>query len=201
MEKLYALIQKTPTPQKLAILGLVLALIVGGYYFLSYRGQAKKLVTLNNQWIELEKDREEKAQIANDINNFKAEVEKKKRLLEEKKKKLPENANMDQLLKTLNELSEKSEIKIMSFVPQAELAQAFYAEIPVRMELEGNYHEIATFFDKIAKEERIINISEIAMSNPEIRNGKVVLKATCLAKTFRGIPEQAAAVAQKAGAK
>jgi type IV pilus assembly protein PilO len=97
---------------------------------------------------------------------------------------------MDQLLKTLNELSEKSDIRIVKFTPKKEVARNFYAEIPVQMEIEGNYHEIATFFDKVSKEDRIINISNIGMKKPEMKSGKVVLQAGCLAKTFRAIEER-----------
>ena len=110
--------------------------------------------------------------------------------LEEKKKNLPDTANMDQLLKALNELSEKSDIRINSFTPVPEVPRNFYAEIPVQMQIQGSYHEILTFFDKVAKEERIINISNISMKSPSIRSGKSVLAASCVAKTFRSIPPE-----------
>jgi type IV pilus assembly protein PilO len=200
MDKLYAIIQKTPVGQKAALLGLVLALMVGGYYFLGYQGQADELDRLDRQNAQLEEELEEKKEIANNITRFQKRVEFLRQRLEEKKKNLPEDANMDQLLKTLNELSEKSDMRIIKFTPQSEVSKQFYAEIPVRMEIEGNYHEIATFFDKISKEDRIINISDIVLGKPELRNGKVVLAATCLAKTFRTVQEQPGAPAGAPGA-
>lgn len=188
MDKLYGLIQKTPVGQRLAVVGLLLGMIVAGYYFMVYDGHAKELDKLAKQLGVLEEELQEKIMIANNKSKFQKKVYDLQQKLEEKKKNLPDDANMDQLLKTLNEFSEKSDIRIVKFTPQPEVPKNFYAEIPVRMEIEGNYHEIANFFDKVSKETRIINISDIKMEKPELRNGKIVLKAYCLAKTFRSIP-------------
>jgi len=200
MEKLYALIQKTPMTHKVAVLGLLLVLIGAGHYFLIYTDQAKELKKLDKQLAKLEEELQEKREIAGNLSKFKKRVEFLEQKLEEKKKNLPDNANMDQLLKTLNELSEKSDIRITKFTPMSEVRRNFYAEIPVQMQIEGNYHEIATFFDKISKEERIINVSNIELGKPEERSGKMVLSAACQAKTFRAVPEAMQKAAQaKAG--
>lgn len=199
MDKFYALIQKTPTVQKVALLGLILVMMGVGYYFIIHQELVDKLKALDARNRKLEEELQEKMEIANNISKFRKKVEYLQQRLEEKKKNLPEDANMDQLLKALNELSEKSDMRIIQFVPQPEVQQAFYAEIPVKMDIEGNYSEIATFFDKISKEDRIINVTNISMSDPKIKNGKVILKASCLAKTFRTVEQAAAGAAPVAG--
>lgn len=200
MDKLYTFIQKTPNAQKVAALALFIALIVGGHYWLVYRDQAEELGKKEKMLAKLEEELQEKQEIAGNLSMFKKKVEFLQQKLEEKKKNLPDDANMDMLLKTLNELSEKSDIRIVKFTPKPEVKQNFYAEIPVQMEIQGNYHEITTFFDKVAKEDRIINITSIVMKNPKEKSGKIVLGASCLAKTFRALPPQqqaAAGAAQK----
>ncbi len=206
MEKLYSLVQKTPTPQKLALGVMILLVLGGGHYWFIYTSQAEELQKLSRQLQTLEEELHEKEEIAGNLTKFKQRVEYLQQKLEEKKKNLPDDANIDHLLKTLNELSEKSDIRIIKFSPASEVRKNFYAEIPVKMEIEGNYHEITTFFDKIAKEERIINVSDIGMSEPAVRSGKVVLQAQCMAKTFRAVksPNVAAPggkVKKKPGAK
>ena len=199
MDKLYTFIQKTPNAQKIAALALMLALIVGGHYWFVYQDQAEDLGKQEKVLTKLEEELQEKQEIAGNLSMFKKKVEFLQQKLEEKKKNLPDDANMDQLLKTLNELSEKSDIRIVKFTPQSEVKKNFYAEIPVQMEIQGNYHEITTFFDKVAKEDRIINITNIVMTKPVEKSGKIVLGASCLAKTFRALPPQQKAAA--AGAK
>ena len=190
MDKLYTFIQKTPNSQKLAAMAMFLVMIVGGHYWFIYRGQADDLKKQERALATLEEELQEKQEIAGNLSMFKKKVEFLQQKLEEKKKNLPDDANMDMLLKTLNELSEKSDIRITKFTPKPEVNKNFYAEIPVLMEIEGNYHEITTFFDKVAKEDRIINITNIQMKNPKEKSGKIVLKASCLAKTFRALPPQ-----------
>lgn len=188
MDKFVAVFQKIPLAQKAAFVLLVLAGMGAAYYFLGYTEQEKSIKKLDRQFNELEDELHAKQQIAANLSKFKKKVEFLQQKLEEKKKNLPDDANLDQLLKTLNELSEKSQMRIIKFTPQIEKRKNFYAEIPVAMEIEGNYHEIATFFDKVSKEDRIINISRITLENPELRNGKVILEASCVAKTFKTIP-------------
>ena len=188
MDKLYTFIQKTPNAQKIAALALLMALIVGGHYWFVYQGQSDELKKQEKVLTKLEEELQEKQEIAGNLSMFKKKVEFLQQKLEEKKKNLPDNANMDMLLKTLNELSEKSDIRILKFTPKPEVQKNFYAEIPVLMDIQGNYHEITTFFDKVAKEDRIINITNIVLKSPKEKSGKIVLEASCLAKTFRAIP-------------
>jgi len=195
MEKVIAILQKTPMSQKLAVVGLLLVMLGVGHYFLIYTDQDEELARLDGQLAKLEEELMAKQEIAGNLTKYKKKVEYLQQKLEEKKKNLPDDANLDQLLKTLNELSEKSDMRIMKFIPQPEAMKNFYAEIPVAMEIEGNYHEIATFFDKVSKEERIINITNIEFADPSVRNGKVILKGACLAKTFKAVPERPGAAA------
>jgi type IV pilus assembly protein PilO len=45
--------------------------------------------------------------------------------------------------------------------------EPFYEEIPVAVSVVGNFQNILSFFDKVAKLPRIINISEITMSKDD----------------------------------
>ncbi len=196
MDKFVAVFQKIPLVHKALAVVMILAGMGAAYYFLGYQEQEKTIRKLVRQYNTLEDDLHAKQQVAANLTKYKKKVEFLQQKLEEKKKNLPDDSNLDHLLKTLNELSEKSQMRIIAFTPKQERRKNFYAEIPVSVELEGNYHEIATFFDKVAKEDRIINISNINLEEPQLRNGKMILKAVCEAKTFKTI-----AVGQKKSSK
>jgi type IV pilus assembly protein PilO len=68
------------------------------------------------------------------------------------------------------------------FQPKSEVRKEFYAEIPVAMNVKGGYHDLALFFDKVARLSRIVNINNISMS----RAGKTLdLNASCTAVTYK----------------
>src|SRR6266403_1535401 len=64
---------------------------------------------------------------------------------------LPNEANIDDLIRSLSEIGTKSGLTINSIDPQAEQRQSFYAAIPIVMSVTGNYHEIGVFLDALSK--------------------------------------------------
>jgi len=69
--------------------------------------------------------------------------------------------------------------------PKGENNRGFYAEVPIEIEFTGNYHQVATFFDRIAKLDRIVNVGDISMTvNRENLLG-TTLKVSGKATTFR----------------
>ncbi|MCB1155627.1 type 4a pilus biogenesis protein PilO, partial [bacterium] len=77
-----------------------------------------------------------------------------------------------------------------------------YAEVPIELEMTGNYHNIAIYFDKISKQDRIINISNVKLSQPKVVSGETQVQASCTTTAFRFVPQatQQAAVASGAAA-
>src|SRR5205807_1265278 len=73
--------------------------------------------------------------------------------------------------------------------PQQEQKQSFYASIPVVMAVTGNYHEIGVFLDSISKLARIVNVTNIKMTQPKMSGDKLVVSASYVATTFRFLPE------------
>ncbi|HEY8212412.1 MAG TPA: type 4a pilus biogenesis protein PilO, partial [Myxococcaceae bacterium] len=67
----------------------------------------------------------------------------------------------------------------------AEAPASFYARIPIKMAVTGNYHEIAMFLQEVSNLRRIVNVNNIRLNAPEVKNEKVVLKSEFQATTFR----------------
>ena len=80
-------------------------------------------------------------------------------------KQLPNSSEIPALLTNISTLALESGLEIVLFKPAPQLAKGFYADIPVAMQVRGNYHDIGYFFDKVAKLDRIVNIEDISMKN------------------------------------
>ncbi|MCZ6508083.1 MAG: type 4a pilus biogenesis protein PilO, partial [Acidobacteria bacterium] len=76
---------------------------------------------------------------------------------------------------------------------KGEIAHDFYAEVPFSLELEGNYHSIAMFFERVAKLPRIVNIGSMRVEAraDQSGNGAVELRVEGTATTFRFLNNEA----------
>jgi len=62
--------------------------------------------------------------------------------------------------------------------------EQFYEEIPVKVTVNGGFHSTVTFFEKVAKLPRIVNIEDISMTETkDIRRGRLIV-TSCVIKTY-----------------
>ena len=95
---------------------------------------------------------------------------------------LPEKKEIPSLLITITRLGLESNLIFRSFTPGAESGKDFYASIPVSIAVTGKYHDVAVFFDKVGKMERIVNILNVNMSPKGSLSTD--LNTTCKAVTY-----------------
>ncbi|MFO0726741.1 MAG: type 4a pilus biogenesis protein PilO [Myxococcota bacterium] len=200
MEQLIARIAKVPVTQRFAALVGFVLLCVGLTYVLAVSPVEDRITQFDNQIIKLDSTLAQKKAIARDLTRYRVEVERLKQRLSEALTLLPNEAEIPELLQKLASLVQQSDLTMRQFEPQSEVASGFYAKIPVKMSIVGNYHAIAIFFDKVAKLARIVNINDIKLKNPKIENKRVVLEAEFNATTFKFIEKKADAADAK-GAK
>jgi len=96
---------------------------------------------------------------------------------------LPTTSEIPKLLKSITKLGNDSNLEFLLFSPEKQVSKEFYVEIPVRMEVRGSYHNVATFFDKVGKLDRIVNVVNVVMI--PLEQYSTYLKTTCKAVTYR----------------
>lgn len=106
-------------------------------------------------------------------------------------KELPNKAEIPGLLSSISSLAKEAGLDLSLFKLRPENFRDFYAEVPVSIEVEGTFHQVATFFDEVSRLPRIVNISEISVKEPVVKQGeaRVKTKTACVATTFRYLEE------------
>jgi type IV pilus assembly protein PilO len=99
-------------------------------------------------------------------------------------KALPEKEEIPSLLTGISKSGQDVGLEFLLFEPKPEVRQEFYAEIPVAITVKGTYHDLAMFFDKVARLSRIVNIKDIAIDQQKEDH---VLTASCTALTYKFI--------------
>ena len=182
-------INKAPLSQKVAGLGLIAALLTAGNWYFLVDPVQQQITRQQAALRQLEDELIQKQSIANNLAQFKREKEILERRLQQALTELPNEANIDELIRSLAEVGKKSGLTINDIAPQPEQTQSFYASIPVVMAVTGNYHEVGVFLDSISKLARIVNVTNIKMNTPKMSGEKLVVQASYLATTFRFLPE------------
>ena len=80
-----------------------------------------------------------------------------------------------------------SGIDLQAWQPMEERKEAFFAKVPMRLELVGKFHQVAKFMYEIGRLDRIINVENIELGDPAVQGDDVVLKVRCLATTFHSL--------------
>src|SRR4051812_42316484 len=182
-------VNKLPLPQKIAALAFAVALVTAGNWYFLVDPKLTEIQQKQGQLRTLEDELIQKQSIANNLAQFKHEKEVLERRLAQALTELPNEANIDDLIKSLSDIGIKSGLTINTIEPQGEQRQSFYAAIPIVMAVTGNYHEIGVFLDSLSKLARIVNVTNIKMGNPQTKNEKLVVNVTYVATTFRFLPE------------
>jgi type IV pilus assembly protein PilO len=129
----------------------------------------------------------EKSEIAQNLNERRREMDVLEQKLAEAFTELPEKKEIDELLAQLNDIGKKSGLEIARVEPGKETVGGgeFFARIPIKMTVSGNYHEIAMFMQEVANMRRIVNVNGIELKSPAVKNEKVILQSSFVATTFR----------------
>src|SRR2546428_2711339 len=182
-------VNKLPLPQKIAVVAVVVVLVTAGNWYFMVDPKLTEITQKQGQLRTLEDDLIQKQSIANNLAQFKHEKEVLERRLAQALTELPNESNIDDLIKSLSDIGIKSGLTINSIEPQAEQRQSFYASIPIVMSVTGNYHEIGVFLDSLSKLARIVNVTNMRMGGAKMVNEKLVVNANYIATTFRFLPE------------
>lgn len=152
-----------PKTQRLLLIGLVSAGVLVGYYFLMnplWEDKGRHEATLEK----LQTDLKQKQLIAANRPKLEAEIKALEKELDVALVRLPEEKEIPKLLTQVNTLGQQNGLEFLLFRPSAPAKKGFYAEVPIEMRVEGQYHSLGGFLDRISKLERIVNVSDIKVT-------------------------------------
>jgi type IV pilus assembly protein PilO len=115
---------------------------------------------------------------------------------------LPEEKDVSDLLRRLQTIATESNLQIKGFKPAAIVTKQTHAEWPITLELDGTYHNLGLFFDRVSKFPRIINVSGVTIKGKDKPQPGSTISAACVATTYVLIegPAKPAAGAHRAPA-
>lgn len=165
----------------LICLGLFV-LLVGPFVYFSFLPKISKISALKKEQTSLETRLATAKAKANQLKYYQDKLKEAEMEFKIAMKKLPEKKEIPALLSSVSQSGRDAGLEFLLFQPGSEQNKDFYAEIPVSIKITGNYHNVALFFDKVARLSRIVNIDNIKMVSPK---GGTDLITSCKAVTYR----------------
>jgi len=173
---------------KVARVGMLvsaIAMLVSGYYFGVYQQGNEELSQLKAKELSLQRRLGEVRSVAANLKAFEKELQALEERFTLALRSLPNEKQMEVLLTDISNLGKTVGVEIKSFKRQPEKLHDFYAEVPLAIELEGSFHDIARFFDRMAKLSRIVNMGELEMRVSSEDADATVVSVSGTAVTFR----------------
>jgi type IV pilus assembly protein PilO len=142
-----------------------------------YEAEEARLAELQTKIQEGRAARQELPKFREEVRQLEIELDKLLRIL-------PARRNTPDLMRRIRSLTEQGDFALKSFTPGGFTDQEFFSEWPIRIELEGTYHNLALFFDRVSRFSRIINIEDLEITARTAKTGAHTITARFAAKTF-----------------
>lgn len=185
-------------------IGLVIGLVIGaillavGYQFklkdmrTQIAGQERTLADLQNQ---IKRGEAARAQLP----QFQERVAKAQQDLDKLLDILPDRRNVHELVRQVRLLAEREDFTLTRFTTGRQTQREYFNEWPITISLQGTYHNLARFFDRMSRFSRIINVDDLRIGTVRNQRPNRTIGASFVAKTFIYREEVPAAPAPSAG--
>jgi len=176
--------EKLSKIHRIAIFGGTFLVLIGLFAWLFYLPKVDKIYKLKVDIEDSERKLLIATQKANQLARYRDMKKKEDANFRIAKKALPNKKEIPSLLTGITNAGKDAGLEFLMFKPEKEVQKDFYAEIPVAIKVQGSYHDVAVFFDKVSRLFRVVNITNIKMQRT--KNKKIVeLNTSCKAITYK----------------
>ena len=177
-----------PWPVKLVLILILSGLLTAGWYFLHIQDQYQTLTDVEKIEQTLREDFELKQTRAANLQAYRAQLADMQESFGAMLRQLPNRTEVADLLVDVSQTGLAAGLEFELFQPENEVPREFYAELPIRLRVTGNYHQFGEFVSGLAALPRIVTIHNVVIKprngQQDVEGGaRLVLQAT--AKTYR----------------
>ncbi len=178
-----------PLPFRILIWVLIVVAIVFGAYMLFISDQLEALHQAQAAEVTKKADFENKAFKAANLAVYKKQLADMEDSFGALLRQLPKETEVPGLLEDISQAALGSGLDVQSIDLQAEKMQDFYAEDPIQIKVQGDYHAFGSFVSAIAALPRIVTLHDFsiapASSASIASSGSPLLGMSITAMTYR----------------
>jgi type IV pilus assembly protein PilO len=169
---------------------LSVVLVAAGLWFV-IKPLDEDLLAARAQEISLRSEFEAKQNKVAALDAYREQLAEMERSFGAMLRQLPSRAEVANLLNDISQTRIASGLEEELFQPQGEVTREFYAEIPNKIIVTGDYHEMGVFVSGVASLPRIVTIEDVEIQPINAAAGAATrLRMTALAKTYRYLDDE-----------
>ncbi len=173
-----------PTPIKVIIWVLLLALVLAAGYYYHVKDLETRLASVEAQELKLREDYEKKAFQAANLDAYRQQMADMEESFGALISQLPSDTEVPGLLEDITNKGELNGLKVASIDLKRELSKEFYVELPISIVASGSYHDLGAFISGMAGLPRIVTLHDFSIKMPGTQDAND-LNMSIIAKTYR----------------
>ncbi len=174
-----------PFAQRLAIAFGLLVVLGGGFYYFIIQDIEDGIAKTTEELDRIDKEILQRSIKVSKLPQFKSEVKRLDAELSIALRELPDRKGIELLLDQVSEKAKEAGLDVLLFKPEEEQKKDFYAEVPVSLEVQGGFNQLAGFFDEVAHLERIVNLTKYRITFDSRIGDYSQLRTNLVATSFR----------------
>ncbi|MEW5902694.1 MAG: type 4a pilus biogenesis protein PilO, partial [Acidobacteriota bacterium] len=142
---------------------LLAAIILGLAFVLYFKPQQAELNRVKIERLKVEAEVLSLQEKKKQLDTIEAELASLTQTLKELEVIIPLKVEIDVILRRIQQMAFDSRLDLVRFTPRGEINREFYSEKPIPIEIRGNYHNLASFFDRLSKFARLFNVENFTV--------------------------------------
>jgi type IV pilus assembly protein PilO len=179
-----------------AVAAILIIATAFGVYMFAWKPQQPLLQQAQAEEATLFTTLEGKARKAANLEAYKAQLAEMERSFGAMLRQLPNRTEVPNLLVDISQTGLSAGLEEKLFQPANEVKRDFYAELPIKIRLTGNFHAVGSFVSGIAALPRIVTLHDIQIQ-PVAKASGDQLQIDVVAKTYRYLDDEEQAPADK----
>jgi len=176
-----------PTSVKLVLLTVLAVILIAAGYFLLWSPEYEAFEKAEAKEQELRDVFVSKKKEAVKIEAYRQQMVDIEKTFGALLRQLPDRSEMDGLLTDINQSGLGRGLEFELFKPGREVVADFYAEMPIKIKLLGDYHDFGAFATDVSKLSRIVTLNNLSITpvSKNVKGGGGQLTLDVVAKTYR----------------
>jgi type IV pilus assembly protein PilO len=173
-----------------AVLVVLIAASVLSFVYLAWKAERPALEKARAEEGRLLTELETKAKKAANLEQYKAQLAEMEQSFGAMLRQLPNRTEVPSLLVDISQKGLEAGLEQTLFQPASPVQHDFYAELPIRIRMTGDFHSIGNFVSGVAALPRIVTLHDINVSRPGRQSTSGTLQFEVTAKTYRYLDDE-----------